>query len=97
MNDLTEMWRELERYQPFAERRGFGEAWLRMTTERTEEAATAAMFASAAWYTEWDPSWDAEWDASTAAEFAAYAAETAEWAQLAVERIRDAIEQEEPL
>lgn len=47
MTDLNEMWTELERYQPYAERHGFGDAWLRMTTERTEEAACAATYAAA--------------------------------------------------
>ena len=42
MTDLNEMWQELERYQPFADKRGFGEAWKRMCEERTEKAAYAA-------------------------------------------------------
>ena len=49
MSDLNEMWIELERYQPFAEKHGFGDKWLRMTTERTKEAANAAMKAEAAY------------------------------------------------
>lgn len=49
MTDLDEMWRELERYQPYAEKHGFGDAWKRMTTERTQDAAFAASAAAAAY------------------------------------------------
>ena len=37
------MWEALERYQPFADLHGFGDAWLKMTTERTERTAFLAM------------------------------------------------------
>lgn len=40
------MWEALEKYQPYAEKHGFGEAWLRMTTERTPEAAKAVVEAT---------------------------------------------------
>lgn len=40
--NLEPMWATLEKYQPYAEKRGFGAEWLRMTTERTEKAAVAA-------------------------------------------------------
>ena len=39
---LAEMWRELEAYQPFANRDGHGESWRVMCEERTEEAAWSA-------------------------------------------------------
>jgi phosphopantothenate synthetase len=39
---LAEMWRELEEYQPFANRDGHGESWARMCEERTEDAAERA-------------------------------------------------------
>lgn len=39
---MNEMWEALERYQPYAEQHGFGAEWLKMTTERTEEAAWEA-------------------------------------------------------
>ena len=42
---MNDMWTALERYQPFADRHGFGAEWRRMTTERTPDAAKAA----AAW------------------------------------------------
>lgn len=40
--NLDQMWEELARYQPYAEKCFFGEQWWRMRTERTEEAAAAA-------------------------------------------------------
>ena len=47
---MNEMWEALEKYQPFADKHGFGDAWLKMTTERTEDAARAAAEAAeAAW------------------------------------------------
>lgn len=39
MTDLNSMWAALEKYQPYAKRCGLGKEWLRMTTERTVEAA----------------------------------------------------------
>jgi hypothetical protein len=39
MSDLDEMWQELARYQPYADRRGLGDSWRRMCEERTEKAA----------------------------------------------------------
>ena len=44
MTDLNKMWQELEQYQFHAERQGFGDAWLRMTTKRTKEAAQNAAY-----------------------------------------------------
>lgn len=85
MTDLTEMWTELEKYQPYADKHGFGETWKRMTTECTEEAAVAA-------------AWDADrWAACLAAVAAAEApgsGQTTEWARRAIGKIREAIAQE---
>ena len=58
MNDLTEMWAALERYQPRADETFRGESWKRMTTERTKEAAIWArprdcFAATAAWAAAW--------------------------------------------
>ena len=95
MTDLTEMWRELERYQPYADKRGFGEAWKRMTTERTPGAAAAA--GETAWAARHAAS-DAAWTAVAAAWAAGAAGDAtwaAAWAQLAIENIRAAIEQEQ--
>lgn len=104
MTDLNEMWQELERYQPYAEKRGFGAEWLRMCRERTEKAAHVAADAAgdaaraAAWYAAW---------AAEAAVAAARAARDAraEWAAAAAARdaalsvtsrkIRKAIEKEQ--
>ena len=44
MTDLNEMWAALEQYQPYADKAGHGESWKRMTTERTSEAAEAALW-----------------------------------------------------
>ena len=43
---MTELWTALERYQPYADKHGFGAEWLKMTTERTVEAAEHAHEAS---------------------------------------------------
>lgn len=95
MTDLTEMWQELARYQPYADKRGFGKAWLRMTTERTEKAscAAAAAAAVAAVYVA-----AAAWGAATAegaANSAAREEDVSKWSQLAIENIREAIAQEQ--
>jgi hypothetical protein len=63
------MWTALERYQPFAEQHGFGDAWQKMIKERTQEAAWAAA--------------DAAWAAAYAAARAEEAAEAAEEARAA--------------
>jgi hypothetical protein len=39
---LAEMWRELEAYQPQADRDGHGESWRRMCSERTDHSARDA-------------------------------------------------------
>jgi hypothetical protein len=44
---LDEMWERLEQHQPFAGRRGYGEAWAKMCRERTQDTAAAA--AKVAW------------------------------------------------
>ena len=44
---LEDMWQRLERHQPFADRRGYGEAWAKMCRERTQDTAAAA--AKVAW------------------------------------------------
>lgn len=44
--NLDQMWEELARYQPYAEKRGFGPEWLRMTTDKTSKAALGAELAA---------------------------------------------------
>jgi hypothetical protein len=91
MTDLNEMWTELERYQPYADKRGFGEAWKRMCEERTKTASWAAAGAA------WDAAYAvkaAEW-AYAAAYAAGYAVGDAAWAQQAIGKIRKAIEKEQ--
>ena len=44
---LDEMWQRLEQHQPFAGRRGYGEAWAKMCRERTQDTAAGA--AKVAW------------------------------------------------
>jgi hypothetical protein len=39
---LAEMWRELSEYQPMADADGYGEAWAKMCSERTKQAAERA-------------------------------------------------------
>jgi hypothetical protein len=43
---LAEMWRELSEYQPMADANGYGEAWAKMCSERTKQAARDAGFAA---------------------------------------------------
>ena len=74
---IEQMWEKFAEHQPFADERGYGEAWRRMCDERTEDAAGEAA--------------DAAWDAAEAADAAdaagwadaawaaAQAACTAEW------------------
>ena len=88
MNSLEEMWQELERYQPYADKRGFGAEWKQMTTERTEEAARAAT------YVAWSAGYAMNAAAGEAAARAA-AADAAWWSQLAIENIRETILQEQ--
>ena len=90
MTDLTEMWQELARYQPYADKRGFGEAWKRMTTERTARAARVA-----AWVAAEAAARVAARVAARAAASAAASAAGAAWVQLAIDCIRKAIEQEQ--
>jgi hypothetical protein len=81
---LAEMWRELEAYQPMADRDGHGESWRRMCEERTEEAGLAAARAeSAAWA--WEAARKAAWAAS-------WAAAAASWAAQSIDAIRRAKE-----
>jgi hypothetical protein len=85
---LAEMWRELEAYQPQADRDGHGDSWRRMCAERTKEAAHAAAWARGASLTASEWSW-----ASRAADAAARAAtEAAICAQRAIAAIRRAKE-----
>lgn len=108
VTDLNQMWAELERYQPYADKHGFGEAWLRMTTERTEDAADAAAARDVEWClpsaVAWAPARGSAGAAADAASRAAYlaadaaadaAAHAAKWAQRAIDRIRKAIEKEQ--
>lgn len=86
--NLEPMWEKLAGFQFYAERLGFGEAWKRMTTERTIEAARCAA----------DPAWlasdAAAWAASDAAEAARAAAEAAARTEQSIAHITRAIEQE---
>ena len=92
MTDLTEMWQELARYQPYADKRGFGDAWKRMCEERTDYAAYVAAYVASR------SNRADRWLAANAAEYAGDVAAEAdgEWSQLAIKNIREAIEQEEP-
>lgn len=82
--NLTEMWAALERYQPHADKHGFGAEWLRMTTERTEQAASDA--ARAAWKAR--PQY---YGAETAANCAA---DALKWAERTTREINEVIEKE---
>ena len=45
---LEEMWTRLAQHQPFADERGYGEAWAKMCAERTEAAVLTANAAAIA-------------------------------------------------
>ena len=45
---IDQMWEQLTAHQPFADQRGYGEAWARMCEEKTPEAAWAAEAVAAA-------------------------------------------------
>lgn len=40
--NIDQMWERLAAHQPYADQRGYGEAWARMCAERTKDAAKAA-------------------------------------------------------
>ena len=44
---IDDMWERLAQHQPYADARGYGEAWARMCEEKTPEAAVAASNAAA--------------------------------------------------
>ncbi len=44
---IDQMWERLAQHQPYADQRGYGEAWARMCEERTADAAWAASNAAA--------------------------------------------------
>lgn len=95
MVELTEMWAELEKYQPYADRRGFGYEWCRMMTERTTEAALAAYMAARGRLAAGEKT---SWHAKSASNLvrhvlrASREAVAVEAAELAIKRIRKAIE-----
>jgi hypothetical protein len=88
---LTEMWERLERHQPFADQRGYGDAWRVMCTERTPEAAREAEASAAE-----ARAAAAARDAAEEAEEAAWASDAAWAAAAAVEAIRNVNKAEEP-
>ena len=71
MNDLTQMWDALARYQPYADKDGHGETWRAMCEQRTEAAAEAATATAL-------KTWDGWTEVAEAAACAANAA-NAEW------------------
>jgi DNA-directed RNA polymerase alpha subunit len=83
---MTDIWGALERYQPYADRHGFGDAWRRMCEARTQEAAHWAA--------------EAAREAGEAMDDAAWAADAVElstegWEEYAFERVNFAIVHEE--
>jgi chorismate mutase len=81
---LAEMWRELESYQPQADKDGHGESWAKMCSERTGDWAwEAKLEARKAWQ-------DAAWAAADAV--ARALADATEWAVEVIEAIRRAKE-----
>ena len=102
MTDLTQMWTELARYQPFADADGHGNSWRVMCEKRTEAAADAAAVAAAAY--EAVPAAGAAYEAAYAAALeaaralaaralAARAARAAEWSDRSITRIEAAIKE----
>ena len=62
---IDQMWERLAAHQPYADQRGYGEAWAQMCAERTPEAAEAA--AAAAWAVLATQAWWAAWAAARGA------------------------------
>lgn len=85
---MNDMWEALERYQPYADKHGFGPEWRRMTTERTAKAVDVAADVAA-----WTAA-DAAWEAVKVARVAADAAARAAWA---IQHINKAIALEKTL
>ena len=85
---MNDMWEALEKYQPYAERHGFGPQWRQMTTERTADAAWAAAVAARA-----TDAPEAAWAAARGAAVAAAA-----WGapDAAIKYINEAIAKEAP-
>ena len=83
MTDLTQMWTELARYQPFADADGHGNSWRVMCEKRTEAAADAAAVAAALEAAR----------ALAARALAARAARAAEWSDRSITRIEAAIKE----
>ena len=76
---IDQMWERLAQHQPFADQRGYGEAWARMCEEKTPEAAWAAEAAALAADADADAAW-----AAAAVAAAVRAAKTAvEWIEKA--------------
>jgi len=67
MTTLDEMWQRLEAHQPYADKYGYGPAWMIMCKTRKPQAAWDAACAAG------DAAW-AAWDAARAARDAACAA-----------------------
>jgi hypothetical protein len=87
MATIDQMWERLAQHQPFADERGYGEAWRMMCDERTEDAAGEAAYAA------WDAAgeaayaaWDAAWAAAEAAVDAARAESGAKQAIECIEK-----------
>ena len=86
MDDLTQMWDALARYQPYADKDGHGESWRRMCEQRTKAASWDATHAAE------DAAADAAGMWKSGGYAAAWAASmTAVWSDLAFERVEQAI------
>lgn len=66
--NLDEMWNRLAQHQPYANQRGYGEAWERMCKARTPDAAAAVEWAAAEAGEAAARAADAAWVAARAAE-----------------------------
>ena len=101
MTDLTPMWDALARYQPYADADGHGKTWAAMCSERTKQAAEAAMWSAetADVATTYPSAWASVWAAASAAASAASAAaraadvDVAYWSALAITRIEKVIKE----
>ena len=70
MTDLNEMWSRLEAHQPFADARGYGDAWAKLCRERTPELVEMAAAAWAAAACAAEAVYAAAADAKLSAEYA---------------------------
>ena len=86
MSKLDEMWAAFEAHEP---KRGYAKAWPTMLKERTYDAARVAYWAAPYGSAASDAAWWASWAADAAEEPEGAAASADEYAQQAIDALRE--------